>query len=83
MEKDKTEKTIIDLGLTNRDAELFRRACALTSSQTTARGHIYLLLPDHKDLRWGLHHFGGCEPITDARAEKIITQMEKWQKGGD
>lgn len=37
----------------------------------------YLLPPDKKDYRWGIDHFGGCEPITEKRAEQIILKMEQ------
>ena len=39
----------------------------------------YLLAPDAKDSRWGIRHFGGCEPITEKRAEQIISKIEQKQ----
>jgi len=53
--------------------ERFRK---LKSKCTTKRGGKYLLPPDEKDERWGIQHFGGCEPITKRRAVKLIAQME-------
>ena len=52
----------------------------LKSRCTTIRGGKYLLPPDKKDDRWGIRHFGGCEPITDKRASKLIAKMEMQQK---
>lgn len=66
--------------LTKKDGLLLIRFRALRWTRTTLTGHKYLLPPDAKDLRWGIHHFGGCEPITDGRAEKLIIRMEKDQK---
>ena len=60
--------------------ELIRRFKSLKSSCTMRRGNKYLLPPDAKDYRWGLQHFGGVEPITDKRAEKIIAKMERDQR---
>lgn len=60
---------------------LLERFNKLRLGRTTKRGCKFLLPPDKKDYRWGLRHFGGVEPITEARAEKLITKMEKWQKG--
>ena len=59
--------------------ELIRRFNALKTSRTTRRGNQYLLAPDAKDERWGLQVFGGIEPITDQRAGKLITKMERDQ----
>lgn len=58
------------------DKKLLKRFWKLRSTCTTRRGNEYLLHPDLKDLRWGIQHFGGCEPITTARAEKLITKIE-------
>ena len=59
--------------------ELLVRFRALKSRCTTRTGNKYLLAPDDKDDRWGIDHFGGCEPITTARAEKLISKMEAEQ----
>ncbi len=59
--------------------DLIGRFHALKTQRITKRGKKYLLPPDKKDSRWGIHHFGGCEPITVTRAEKLIAKMEKWQ----
>lgn len=40
----------------------------------------YLMPPDKRDSRWGIDHFGGCEPITAKRAEQIISKMEQKQE---
>ncbi len=58
---------------------LIIRFRALKSHCTTLGGNKYLLPPDMKDDRWGINHFGGCEPITTARAEKLIGRMEAMQ----
>ncbi len=58
---------------------LLQRFQKLSLTRTTKRGNKYLLPPDNKDYRWGLQHFGGVEPITESRAEKLINQMDKWQ----
>ena len=70
----------IDKELSSRSLALLNRFRKLKSTKTTLRGTKYLLKPDHKDLRWGIQHFGGCEPITSNRAEKLITKMEQDQK---
>lgn len=61
---------------------LIKRFRKLKSSCTTKRGNKYLLPPDKKDYRWGIRHFGGCEPITQKRAEKFITKMEQMESVG-
>lgn len=58
---------------------LMERFRKLKLRRTTFGGNKHLLPPDKKDYRWGIQHFGGCEPITEARAEKLITKMEIWQ----
>ncbi len=63
----------------NAAAIMAERFARLNTTRTTRRGNKYLLPPDHKDSRWGLHHFGGVEPITDKRAAKLLGKMEKWQ----
>ena len=55
---------------------LIDRFRALRSRCMTRRGNKYLLPPDKMDYRWGIEHLGGCEPITTARAEKLISKME-------
>ncbi len=77
---DAKELKAISKDLSESDVKLLRRFMVLKSSCTTLAGNKYLLHPDKKDLRWGIEHFGGCEPITTARAEKLIAKMEQEQK---
>ncbi|KKN77604.1 hypothetical protein LCGC14_0358790 [marine sediment metagenome] len=56
--------------------DLAKRFHTLQSRCTTRRGNKYLLPPNHKDQRWGIQHFGGCEPITETKAKKLIAKME-------
>ena len=76
---------VCDNNCDNCSVDLAKRFHALRSSCTTRRGKKYLLPPDHKDERWGIQHFGGCEPITDARARKLQNKMEAAQtpEGGE
>lgn len=77
---DNKEFKAISKQLSAHNAKLLKRYMVLRLSRTTRRGCKFLLHPDKKDLRWGIQHFGGCEPITEARAERLITKMEIWQK---
>ncbi len=79
---DSKEYNAIRKVISKRSASLLKRYWALKSSCTTRRGNEYIARPDKTDYRWGLLHFGGCEPITLARAEKLITKMEANEKGG-
>lgn len=60
---------------------LIQRFDKLCSARINKRGNSkYLLPPDEKDGRWGIEHFGGCEPISERRAGKLIAKMEKEQR---
>jgi len=59
--------------------DLIARFKRLKLSRTTPRGCKFLLPPDQKDYRWGIDSCGGCRPITQAAAEKLISKMELWQ----
>ena len=62
--------------LSKKSTELLKRFKRLKSSCTTKTGNRYLEPPDDKDSRWGLSGFGGCNPITESRAEQIIGKIE-------
>jgi hypothetical protein len=53
------------------------------------RKYTTLLLPDKRDSRWGLEYLpgkflddGGCIPISEKRAEKIIEKLERKSNPG-
>lgn len=63
--------------------ELVKRAKKVRHLQV-GRKFTTLLLPNKNDSRWGLEYTGGtylndggCMPITEKRAEKIIEKLEK------
>lgn len=77
---DNKEFKAISKQLSARSVKLLKRYMLLRLSRITKRGCKFLLHPDEKDLQWGIRHFGHCESITETRAEKLITNMEIWQR---
>jgi len=57
--------------------KLVERAEKVKHLRVGWKWNTYLELPDAKDSRWGLSGLGGCVPITEKRAEKIIEKLEK------